>query len=138
MEDDTISFVIAEVSVNHNGDFSVAKKMITEAANCGADAVKFQTFWGLESLEKYEFNKQEWLELKTYCDRIGIEFMSSAHWGSPLCGYKDEDYDVIDFVDNMVKRHKIASPYLTNKKYCRYVDNKGKPILLSTAKDSIL
>jgi sialic acid synthase SpsE len=37
-------FVIAEAGVNHNGDVSLAKKMIEVAANAGADCVKFQTF----------------------------------------------------------------------------------------------
>ena len=37
-------FIIAEVGVNHNGDLELAKKLIKEAARCGADCVKFQTF----------------------------------------------------------------------------------------------
>ena len=37
-------FIIAEVGVNHNGDLESAKKLIREAARCGADCVKFQTF----------------------------------------------------------------------------------------------
>ena len=38
------TFIIAEIGVNHNGDLNLALKMIKEAKNCGADAVKFQTF----------------------------------------------------------------------------------------------
>ena len=36
--------VIAEAGVNHNGDIELAKKMIVEAKNAGADYIKFQTF----------------------------------------------------------------------------------------------
>ncbi len=36
------TYVIAEIGVNHNGKFNIAKKMIKEAKNFGADAVKFQ------------------------------------------------------------------------------------------------
>ena len=36
-------FVIAEVGINHNGSFKLAKKMIEEAKNAGADCIKFQT-----------------------------------------------------------------------------------------------
>jgi len=36
--------IIAEVGVNHNGDFELAKKLIDVAADAGADFVKFQTF----------------------------------------------------------------------------------------------
>ena len=38
------TFIIAEAGVNHNGDMSLAKRMIDVAVNAGADAVKFQTF----------------------------------------------------------------------------------------------
>ena len=37
-------FIIAEVGVNHNGDLNLAKDLISKAAECGADCVKFQTF----------------------------------------------------------------------------------------------
>ena len=37
-------FIIAEIGNNHEGSFSTAKKLITEAANAGVDAVKFQMF----------------------------------------------------------------------------------------------
>ena len=37
-------YIIAEIGVNHNGSIDNAKKLIYEAFNAGADAVKFQTF----------------------------------------------------------------------------------------------
>ena len=37
-------FLIAEAGVNHNGDLNLALEMIDAAKDCGADAVKFQTF----------------------------------------------------------------------------------------------
>ena len=36
--------VVAEIGLNHNGDFSLAEKMIIAAAEAGANAVKFQSF----------------------------------------------------------------------------------------------
>ena len=36
--------IIAEVGVNHNGRISLAKKLIKQAKNAGADFVKFQSF----------------------------------------------------------------------------------------------
>jgi|LauGreSuBDMM15SN_2_FD.fasta_scaffold93478_1 N,N'-diacetyllegionaminate synthase len=38
------TFIIAEVGINHNGNVSLAKEMITSAWEAGADAVKIQTF----------------------------------------------------------------------------------------------
>ena len=37
------TFIIAEIGVNHNADFELAVEMIEAAANCGVDAIKFQT-----------------------------------------------------------------------------------------------
>ena len=37
------TYIIAEIGVNHNGSFKIAKKLV-EAKNCGANAVKFQIF----------------------------------------------------------------------------------------------
>ena len=37
-------YIIAEIGVNHNNNMNIAKKLVTEAKKCGADAVKFQTF----------------------------------------------------------------------------------------------
>jgi len=126
------SFIIAEAGVNHDGRFLEALRLVDEAVKAGADAIKFQTFYNLGCLEKYELTRKEWRELKEYCDSKDIEFMTTPHWGSPHCGYKDEDYNVIDFVDELVKKHKVASPYLTNRKYLEYIASKKKPILLST------
>ena len=36
--------IIAEAGVNHNGDINLAKELIYEAKDCGADIIKFQTF----------------------------------------------------------------------------------------------
>lgn len=128
-----MSKIIAECGVNHNGDFERAKQMVETAAYCGADIVKFQTFWDIgERLKKYEFTKEQWVELKELANSLTIEFMSTPHWGSPLTFYKDEDLEVIDFVDTLVKYHKVASPYLTNKKYLEYIASKGKPLFIST------
>jgi len=37
-------FIIAEISANHNQDFSKAKRLVEAACRCGADAVKLQTY----------------------------------------------------------------------------------------------
>jgi len=94
-------YCIAEVGINHNGDLDRAKRMIEVAKEVGADAVKFQTFKAeefcggpeqqftyqsqgksvtesmLEMFKRYEFEPDQWHEIKAYCDTIGITFFSS-------------------------------------------------------------
>ena len=93
-------FLIAEIGVNHEGDIKLAKKLIKLAKNAGADAAKFQSYkankiaaknspayWDISKestksqyklFKKYDsFGPSEYKELYNYCDKIGIEFMST-------------------------------------------------------------
>ena len=93
------TLVIAEAGVNHNGSVELAHRLIDVAKDAGADVVKFQT-WITElvlrndaPLAEYqkktnaetmfdlikglELSWQDFAELKTHCDEIGIEFLSS-------------------------------------------------------------
>lgn len=120
-------FVIAEAGVNHNGSEERALQLIESAAQVGADAVKFQTFKA-ESLvapgaEKAEYQKSNTQEgdqfsmirqleltrdfheiLKSRCDKLKIEFMSTAF-----------DSASADFLVQLgIQRIKIPSGELTN------------------------
>lgn len=91
--------IIAEIGINHNGDLSIAKKLIKEAKESNADIVKFQkrdinlvytqetlesfreSPWGKtqrEQKEGLEFNEKEYKEIDKYCKEIGIEWFASA------------------------------------------------------------
>ncbi|MFN5294927.1 MAG: N-acetylneuraminate synthase family protein, partial [Flavobacteriales bacterium] len=93
-------YVIAEAGVNHEGSMELAKRLIDEAAEGGAHAIKFQTYkaetiaskdspyyWDItkeptrsqfELFKKYDkFWKKEYEELARYCETAGIEFMST-------------------------------------------------------------
>lgn len=115
------TFVIAEAGINHNGNIDIAKAMIDIAVRAGADAVKFQTFWGIHRLEKYELTANNFHFLHRYCQSKNITFLSTPH-----------TFEAIHFLDNLVPMYKIASTYLTNANFLREVADKGKPILLST------
>ena len=91
-------FVIAEIGNNHEGSIQLAKELILKAADCGVDAVKFQSITPgklisplevkrLDQLKRYEFNFNDFLELKELADSVGLEFMStpfSRSWISKL------------------------------------------------------
>ena len=114
-------FIIAEAGIAHNGNIDIAKKYVDVAKELTADAVKFQTFWHIRWLEKYELTKKEFIELKWYCDKKKIEFLSTP-W----------TFEAIEFLDTLVSRYKIPSPYNCNKNFLKSIANKGKPIFLST------
>ena len=83
--------LIAEIGWNHMGDMELAKEMIWNAQDSGADIAKFQT-WSVDRLkpgvwdtdgrreiyEKAELDLDKHFELKEYCDKVGIGFMSSV------------------------------------------------------------
>jgi len=124
-------YIIAEAGVNHNGQFELAKKMIEVAKVSGVDAIKFQTFCAhklviakspkaeyqekstgkdesqLEMLKKLELSKNEFIELKHYCDKLGIEFLSSPF-----------DLESLEFLHSIgLKYWKIPSGEITNLPY---------------------
>ncbi|HQT24163.1 MAG: N-acetylneuraminate synthase [Sphingobacteriales bacterium 17-39-43] len=139
--------IIAEAGVNHNGDLTIAKKLIDAAADAGADFVKFQTFKAdkivTQNAQKAEYqvrntkdgdNSQynmlkklempdDWHQfLIEYAKSKGIQFLSTAF-----------DNDSIDFLDNLgITIFKIPSGEITNKPYLKKIAQKKKPIILST------
>lgn len=137
------TFVIAEVGVNHNGSIDMADRLIEAAANCGADAVKFQSFRAsrlavrdapmaayqkgagasqFEMLEALELSESDHVRLKDRCGASGVKFMSS--------GFDLESLDML--VRLGVDTVKIPSGELTNLPYLRRVGSLGLPVLLST------
>ncbi|MEM7656749.1 MAG: N-acetylneuraminate synthase family protein [Bacteroidota bacterium] len=137
-------YIIAEAGVNHEGSMELAKRLIDEAAEGGAQAIKFQSYkaktlaskhspsyWDLNSepttsqfelFQKYDsFWKGEYEELKVYCDKAGIEFMSTAF-----------DVESADFLNDLMPVYKISSSDLSNLPFIEYQCKFGKPILLST------
>ena len=137
------TFIVAEIGINHNGDLTLAKKLIDMAVFAGCDAVKFQKrtielVYTPEELAKerespfgttngdlkrgLEFGEKEYQEIDRYCKERGIIWFASP-W----------DVRSVDFLEKFnVPCYKIASPCLTDDELLKYVKSKGKPIILST------
>jgi N-acetylneuraminate synthase/N,N'-diacetyllegionaminate synthase len=126
---------IAEIGHNHNSDMELAKKMIQEAKDCGADIAKFQLYDvnklpfsdeekknGIyDDLKLGQLTKEQLKILKDECDRVGIEFFASAF-----------DIERVGWLEEIgVKRHKIASRMITDKDFIKAVEDTGKPIIVS-------
>ena len=137
-------YIIAEIGVNHEGSMDRAKRLVDDAKEGGADAVKFQSYkaetlasknspsyWDTSKepttsqyklFKKHDsFWEEEMQELKDYCDMIDIEFMSTPF-----------DIESANFLNRMMGVYKISSSDLTNKPFIEYLCKFNKPIILST------
>ncbi len=142
-------YIIAEIGVNHEGCITTAKRLVEEAKEGGADAVKFQSYkaetlaskhspayWDttkeptksqFELFKKHDsFWKNEMQELKEYCDLIDIEFMSTPF-----------DFESANFLNPMMKAFKISSSDITNKPFIEHICGFNKPIILSTGASNL-
>ncbi|MDT2820804.1 N-acetylneuraminate synthase [Enterococcus devriesei] len=144
-------YVIAEVGVNHNGSLDLALESIDKAKECGADAVKFQTFntnrltskkapmakyqkdntkneeTQYDMLKKLELTKTDFFKIKRHCEVQQIDFLSTPF-----------DEDSAAFLKEIgVEGFKIGSGDLTNLPFLRKLDMYGLPILLSTGMSTI-
>ena len=137
-------YIIAEAGVNHEGSLEIAKRLIEEAKEGGADAIKFQTYkasslasknspayWDTtkeptksqyELFSKHDkFWKKEMNLLKKYCDEFEIEFMSTPF-----------DITSANFLEDLMNVYKISSSDITNKPFIEHICKFKKPIILST------
>ncbi len=126
-------FVIAEIGSNHDGKLEQARRLIASARECGADAVKFQSFTADKLVSpKYEGVYQafkgvelptEWYkELAKFAQSQGIILLSTP--------FDEESASRLDSLD--LPAFKIASGDITDHSLLRYVASFKKPLLLST------
>ena len=138
------AFITAEIGINHNGDLSIAKRLIDVAVMAGCDAVKFQkrtpekavppeyqdvkrdTPWGiisyLEYRHKVELGNNDYLEINHYCKDKGILWYASC-W----------DEESVDFVEQFSPPcYKAASASLTDLPLLEKMHATGKPLIIST------
>ena len=117
--------IIAEIGINHNGDLSIAKKLIDIAAAAGCDYVKFQkrepslcvpehmrnqkksTPWGdmtyFEYKKRIEFDYADYVSIAHHCKQVGIEFFASV-WDVESARFMREFSNIV----------KIPSACITN------------------------
>lgn len=142
-------YIIAEIGVNHGGSMELAKRLIDEAAEGGANAAKFQAYKAGKIASKYSpaywdtskeptksqydlfskydsFSEKEYQELAAYCCIKNIDFMSTPF-----------DLDAVDYLDPLVPAFKIASADITNVPLIRKCASKKKPLILSTGASTI-
>jgi N-acetylneuraminate synthase len=140
-------YVIAEAGVNHNGSLDRALQMVDVAADCGADAVKFQTFRAADMvtksapkaayqratteasesqyamLERLELNREAHVKLVERCHERGIDFLSTPF---------DESSVRLLLEDVGLERVKLSSGDLSNGPLLLQIARTGTPVIVST------
>lgn len=126
------TYFIAEIGSNHDGKIEQAKELIDKCAQIGADAVKFQSFSaeGLVSkkhpafdiLDKLSLPKAWHWELKEYCDKKNIHFLSTP--------FDAERLDWLLQIESPAI--KISSGDLTYFSFLKKIAETNLPILLAT------
>ena len=141
------TFIIAEAGDNHNGNIDLALKLVDAAFEAKADAVKFQTFkteeiicknakmaeyqkknLGFEEsqfdmVKKLELTFDEFARIKNYCDKKGIQFLSTAF-----------DIPSAKFLNTLnIPIFKVPSGEITNLPLLREINSYKKDVILSTS-----
>ncbi|RXK03207.1 pseudaminic acid synthase [Arcobacter sp. CECT 8989] len=143
-------YIIAEMSANHGNNLEKACNIVRKAKECGADALKIQTYtadtltldskeghfeaigaWEGQSLYTLYENASmpwEWTpKLQEVAQEVGITLFSSPF-----------DFSSIEFLEKLnMPAYKIASPEIVDLPFVRRVAQTKKPIILSTGNATI-
>jgi N,N'-diacetyllegionaminate synthase len=130
--DNSPVYFIAEAGINHNGNYKIAKKLISAAKNSNADAIKFQTFKAdditttdsvyYKLLKNLELDDDVFYELSDFAKSEGITFLSTP--------FSNKAVKLLGKIN--LPAYKIASGDLTDFPLLENVSKKNKPIILST------
>ena len=141
------TFIIAELSANHNGSLALAKETIRAAKRAGADAIKLQTYktetitldvkssqfkinHGTEWDGKYLYDLYEEAHLPWEWHQ---ELFATAATEGLVCFSSPFDPTAVDLLETLnVPAYKIASYEITDIPLIELVESKGKPVIFST------
>ena len=132
--------VIAEIGINHDGDFEKAKQMVNDAYENGAECVKFQchiiddemipndiipsnateSIWNL--MNRCSFSEEQEIALKKYTEDLGMIYLSTP--------FSRAAADRLDKMD--VCAYKIGSGECNNFPLISHIASFSKPVILST------
>ena len=129
------TYIIAEIGVNHNGKVNLASELIKKAKDCGANAVKFQTFntsneynylhtssKKINWAKNLELTKKEFELLFNLSNKLKIDFISSPF-----------DIESANFLNKLgVKYFKVASPCLFDIPLLKKISSFNKYVMMST------
>jgi N-acetylneuraminate synthase len=144
IDENSPTFIIAEIGINHNGSLDLAKRLIDHAIASGANCAKFQmrdmaslyrnsgdandakedlgAQYTLDLLSRFQLTPEKMLQAFDYCRERGI---------LPLC--TPWDINTVKLLENYgMPAYKVASADLTNHDLLKALADTGKPLICST------
>lgn len=139
-------FVIAEIGINHEGEYSKAIRLVDAAKRAGAECVKFQChitekemiytdmkpgkiskerLWDI--IKRCELTETEENKIRQYCRKKKILYLSTP--------FSREAADRLD--KEGIPAFKIGSGECNNLPLIEHIAKKGKPVILSTGMNDI-
>lgn len=146
------TYIIAELSANHNHDYQAAVDLVHAAHEAGADAIKMQTYTAdtltIDSQQKYfqigkgtiwegknlyqlygeAYTPWDWQpKLKELTNKLGLDWFSTPF-----------DFSAVDFLEELdVPVHKVASFEIVDLPLIERIGKTGKPVIMSTGMASL-
>ncbi len=135
--------IIAEIAQAHDGSLGILHSLIDSISSCGVDIIKFQTHIAEAESSAYEpfrvnfsyvdktrfdywkrmgFTKEQWIEIKSHCEKVRTEFMSSP--------FSCAAVNLLEEIN--VKRYKIGSGEINNFLMLEKIAKTKKDIILSS------
>ena len=133
MFDNDDIYIIAEIGGNHEGNFDKALDLLHQAADAGAQAVKYQIYTGetlvnisqdpdrVKHFDKFALSESQYEELAIECQSRNVDFCASV-WSENL----------IEKFSNYLPYIKVGSGDLTAYPILTKFAKINKPIILST------
>tara|TARA_B100001750_G_scaffold168622_1_gene137055 strand:- start:74 stop:1108 length:1035 start_codon:yes stop_codon:yes gene_type:complete len=137
--------VIAEIGINHDGDFEKAKKMVFDANQQGAECVKFQchiiedemiendvipsnaseSIWNI--MKRCALTLEQDIELKKITEELGMIYLNTPFSRSAARRLKSMN----------ISAYKIGSGECNNAPLIEEIASYGKPVILSTGMNTL-
>ena len=140
-------FIIAEIAQAHNGSLQKVYDYIDALAGTGIDAIKFQTHIAeaessihepfrvkfsdqdatrFDYWKRMEFSKEQWIDIKSRCEKAGLEFMSSP--------FSNAAVDLLEGIG--MQRYKVGSGEVNNFLLLEKIAATQKPVIVSSGMSS--
>ncbi len=150
------TFIVAEISGNHNGSLKRAKKLILSAKNSKADAVKIQSYtpdtitlnsFKKDFLMKHLNKNSPWRKYKNFYSNYKKAY-TPFEWHKELFSYSKKinmkifsspfDETAVDLLENLkCPIYKVASPEITHIPLLKKIGKTKKPVILSSGVSTI-